>query len=702
MRRALLVMVTLCLVSLGWSLPAAAEPATLIVGDPDTCAGATYPTITAAVDAAAEDDIISICAGTYEEQVSTGKRLHFRGAQAGVPGSEQSGPETIVHNDSFSFGFGADGVTVDGITFTGSGAPGAGYPFALYFAGANVSVTNCVFSDNAEAALVRGTHNTVSDNLVHGGEGADASTVGFEVDTTADYSVIEDNVFDGTFTNAAVTVTGTDDDHSIGVSVVDNTATYQSGSSLVVAAGTLGLKVTDNTVSGPGGYGILLVSDNANYMIDRNHITGASAPAIAVGDGSSGSPNGDGEIVANDLEGNYQGVAILAPTTGQLQVSSNMLVSNTKGTASASHPHGGIVNDSSATVVGRPNWWGCDAGPSQPGCDAAVNLGSGTLYSSPYLVLSTSFDADSVLVGSSTAFHADLNHDIFGRVVAVPVLDGVKTSAFTFSKGTVEPVRSTFVDGVATTMVNATSTGVGEARSTVDNASRSSSIRVLDSGLTSTVTSARRAEGNTGQTSATFEVTLSRTSIDDQRLSYSTTDGTATAGADYVATTGQLTISAGQTTATVTVPVVGDTTPETDETFSLAVTSTTGAVSASSGEHTITNDDSGVLSVRDASTKEGNSGTHPIAFTVTLKQPSPSAIRVHFTTVAGTAKPVKDYVQKQGVVKFLPGQQSRIVRVLVVGDDVKEPHESFLFNLYGPVGATIDDPNATGVIRNDD
>jgi chitinase len=53
---------------------------------------------------------------------------------------------------------------------------------------------------------------------------------------------------------------------------------------------------------------------------------------------------------------------------------------------------------------------------------------------------------------------------------------------------------------------------------------------------------------------------------------YATTDGTATAGSDYDAVSGTLTINAGQTAGTIGVPVHGDTTIEGDETLTLTLT----------------------------------------------------------------------------------------------------------------------------------
>lgn len=74
-------------------------------------------------------------------------------------------------------------------------------------------------------------------------------------------------------------------------------------------------------------------------------------------------------------------------------------------------------------------------------------------------------------------------------------------------------------------------------------------------------------EGDTGTTSAVFAVSLSAPSASVVTVSYSTVDGSARAGADYLATTGTLTFPPWTTLQTLNVPVVGDNLVEADESF---------------------------------------------------------------------------------------------------------------------------------------
>jgi aryl-phospho-beta-D-glucosidase BglC (GH1 family) len=129
-----------------------------------------------------------------------------------------------------------------------------------------------------------------------------------------------------------------------------------------------------------------------------------------------------------------------------------------------------------------------------------------------------------------------------------------------------------------------------------------------------TISNASVAEGNSGTNNATFTVTLSNAASTPVTVAYATSNGTATAGADYTATSGTLTFAPGTTSQTVTVQVTGDTTVESDETFNVTLSSPTGATLAkATAVGTITNDDvtpptSGGASVGYAVSNEWNSG----------------------------------------------------------------------------------------------
>ena len=101
-------------------------------------------------------------------------------------------------------------------------------------------------------------------------------------------------------------------------------------------------------------------------------------------------------------------------------------------------------------------------------------------------------------------------------------------------------------------------------------------------------------EGAEGEGSTlTFTVTKSGTTVKSAQVSYSTADGSATAGSDYEATSGTLTFAPDQITRTITVPVIGDGLAEGAETFSMVLSGAIDAAigTAGTGVGTIHDDD---------------------------------------------------------------------------------------------------------------
>lgn len=100
------------------------------------------------------------------------------------------------------------------------------------------------------------------------------------------------------------------------------------------------------------------------------------------------------------------------------------------------------------------------------------------------------------------------------------------------------------------------------------------------------------SEGDTGMTTATFTASLSAQSGDVVSVEYATLAGTATAGSDFVATSGTLTLAPGEREKSVVVSVIGDTADESDEAFALSLTNPAFAtVADGQGSATIHDDD---------------------------------------------------------------------------------------------------------------
>ncbi len=118
------------------------------------------------------------------------------------------------------------------------------------------------------------------------------------------------------------------------------------------------------------------------------------------------------------------------------------------------------------------------------------------------------------------------------------------------------------------------------------------------------ISGTRIQEGNSGSSSATVTVSLSAKASQPVSVNYTTVNGTAQAGSDYLATSGTLSFAPGETSKTLSIPVKGDTTVESDENFQVQLSAATNAVlnsAASAATVTLTNDD--VASVSGSYTK---------------------------------------------------------------------------------------------------
>jgi hypothetical protein len=210
------------------------------------------------------------------------------------------------------------------------------------------------------------------------------------------------------------------------------------------------------------------------------------------------------------------------------------------------------------------------------------------------------------------------------------------------------------------------------------------SLRITDEGWS--------VEGNVGTINAGFNVALSAPSNQDVSVHYATSDGTATAGIDYQAVSGTLIIPAGQTSATIPVALYGDLLAERNEEFSIRLTDPTNAVIAlDRGVGTIVDDEPwayfapGYFDI-----KEGNFGTTPVTFNITLATAYDQPVTVEYSSNDETATASIDYQAVSGTLIIPTGQTTATITVLVNGDRLGESDEMFDVGLSnGAVQTTI-------------
>ena len=221
---------------------------------------------------------------------------------------------------------------------------------------------------------------------------------------------------------------------------------------------------------------------------------------------------------------------------------------------------------------------------------------------------------------------------------------------------------------------------------------------------TITILDLSQNEGNAGPTPFSFSVQLSNPSENPISVDYTVTPGTALSPPDFVATSGTLIIPAGSPGAPLVVTVNGDTIFEPNETFTVTLSNPTGATIADGvATGTILNDDpQPTIFIDDVTQAEGNAGTTPFVFTVSLSNPSADTVAVSYQANPGTATTPSDFAPSSGVLLIAPGATSNTITVNVVGDNVFEPTETFTVDLSSPSNATISDPSGLGTIVEDE
>jgi uncharacterized repeat protein (TIGR01451 family) len=225
-----------------------------------------------------------------------------------------------------------------------------------------------------------------------------------------------------------------------------------------------------------------------------------------------------------------------------------------------------------------------------------------------------------------------------------------------------------------------------------------------------TIDDVRVTEGNTGTTPAIFTVHLQPANATvTATVDYQAFGFTANAGFDFVATQGTLTFRAGETVKTFSVPIIGDTFDEGDETFSVQLSNPVNAsIERDVAFATIVDDEHGVpppvpvASIDNVRINEGNSGLSLATFTLRLSIPSLTVSLVRFQTQDVTATANSDYLPVNTQIAFQPGETVKSFTIAIIGDAVFEPDESFNVVITGADNATFSVTPATGTIVNDD
>src|SRR5262245_30335304 len=183
-------------------------------------------------------------------------------------------------------------------------------------------------------------------------------------------------------------------------------------------------------------------------------------------------------------------------------------------------------------------------------------------------------------------------------------------------------------------------------------------------------------EGDAGTKSLDFRVTWTGPKGGAVSVSYATADGSATAGNDYTAKSGSVSLPSGCKCGTISIPIKGDLVTEGTETF---VVNLSAPVNATIGDAQATGtifDNEGPTSfvIVDAG---GDESTSPAAFSVVMTNASGTTQTVDYATSDDTATAPADYTATSGTLTFTSGQTSKTINVPIIDDALNEADETF-------------------------
>ena len=546
------------------------------------------------------------------------------------------------------------------------------------------------------AATFTATSGTV---VIPGGSATATVTIDPSVDTTVEpdetvvltvtsgtgYSVGSPSSASGTITN---------DDTDVSVAVSPASVAEDGAGNLVYTFTRVGVTTSSLTVN----FSIAVGGSNAVFPADYTQ-TGAATFAPPVGTVTFGAGNSTATVTVDPAAD-----AIVEPDETVIFTVTSGAGYNVGSPASAT---GTITNDDSEVSV--------TVAPSSATEDGATNL--------VYTFTRTGFTALPATVNFSVGGSAVFSSGDYTQTGAATYSDTSGTVVFgagaSTATVTIDPTADLTVEPDETVILTVTS-GVGYNVGSPDSAT--GTIINDDTDVSVAVSPASVAED--GATNLVYTFTRAGVTSSSLTVNFSV-GGTATfgpspddytqTGADtFTTTSGTVTFSAGNSTATVTVNPETDSTVESDETVDIAVTAVAGynVGSPSSATGTITNDDTDVsIAVSPASVAED--GATNLVYTFTRVGVTTSSLTVNFS-VGGTASfgvSPNDYTQtgattftsSSGTVTFGAGSSTATVTVDPETDTTIEPDETVILTLTSGAGYNVSSPSsATGTITNDD
>lgn len=186
------------------------------------------------------------------------------------------------------------------------------------------------------------------------------------------------------------------------------------------------------------------------------------------------------------------------------------------------------------------------------------------------------------------------------------------------------------------------------------------------------------------------------------RVRYATEDGTALRNKDYNRRVGIITFRAGETSKTTNLVIRGDLNHEPTEQLQVVLSSPVGLELGSDGVITIEDNDlpGPTVSVVSRSVME-TERSQVIQVEFTLDRAPTRTVRIRYLTDAGTATRNRDYTHRGGTILFRAGETSKTANIVIRGDVIVEPTETFRIELSAPIGLQLGTGGTISIIDND-
>lgn len=360
---------------------------TVSCSDTAPCTSTPCCTIQFAIDIAVANDIVQVAAGSYPENLTLGKNIFLRGAQATNPACDRVDVETTVApaaGVALTLTTGSSSATVDGFTFSGGTrgiATDAGPLNRLKIFNNRI----VGFSDSGAFFTLGAPTLRFEQNEIDGSSAVGTNGL-FHLDGNNDYDGL---TFRDTCVRNGVNTYGffVDGDHNVGSNVdagnpliedsrfennlVGLSLGAQSGDQLSIARNSF----ADNGLDGLQG-GMQSSTIDTNSFVNNGRY-GLLLTSFGNGDPAAGAQNNG--IVNNCISRNGAAGIFYSDTQSAGTIATNVASDN-----NIYFNFAGAVYAGAETIDAENNWWGCPTGANAGSCDtASANVSTTPFLSTP-------------------------------------------------------------------------------------------------------------------------------------------------------------------------------------------------------------------------------------------------------------------------------------------------------------------------------